>query len=64
MAGSGRTTTYAELDDRSLRLAHLLADAGLEQGDVSRRHKKLEQHRPDLQMDSVLVNPLELACEC
>ena len=33
MAGSGRTTTYAELDDRSLRLAHLLADAGLGPGD-------------------------------
>jgi fatty-acyl-CoA synthase len=33
MAGSGRTTTYAELDDRSLRLAHLLADAGLAPGD-------------------------------
>ncbi|GGF57379.1 putative acyl-CoA ligase [Marmoricola endophyticus] len=34
MAGSGRTTTYAELDERSLRLAHVLADAGLRAGDV------------------------------
>ena len=29
MAGSGRTLTYAELDDRSLRLAGTCADAGL-----------------------------------
>src|SRR6478735_7633778 len=34
MAGSGRTLTYAELDDRSLRLAHVLQDAGLAVGDV------------------------------
>jgi long-chain acyl-CoA synthetase len=33
LAGSGRVTTYAELDERSLRLAHLLADAGLSRGD-------------------------------
>src|SRR6478735_5512431 len=34
MAGSGRTLTYAELEDRSLRLAHVLHDAGLGVGDV------------------------------
>ncbi len=34
MAGSGRTLTYGELDERSLRLAHVLKDAGLEVGDV------------------------------
>jgi long-chain acyl-CoA synthetase len=34
MAGSGRTLTYAELDDRSLRLARHLQAAGLEVGDV------------------------------
>lgn len=34
MAGSGRTLTYAELDDRSLRLANRLRAAGLRQGDV------------------------------
>ncbi|MBZ5740145.1 acyl-CoA synthetase [Nocardioides mangrovi] len=34
MAGSGRTLTYAELDERSLRLAHVLRDAGLVVGDV------------------------------
>jgi long-chain acyl-CoA synthetase len=34
MAGSGRTLTYAELDERSLRLAHVLRDAGLRTGDV------------------------------
>ena len=34
MAGSGRTLTYAELDERSLRLAHVLHDAGLRSGDV------------------------------
>ncbi|GAA1788537.1 acyl-CoA synthetase [Nocardioides hankookensis] len=34
MAGSGRTLTYAELDGRSLRLAHVLQDAGLGVGDV------------------------------
>ena len=34
MAGSGRTLTYGELDDRSLRLAHVLQDAGLAVGDV------------------------------
>jgi fatty-acyl-CoA synthase len=34
MAGSGRTLTYAELEERSLRLAHVLQDAGLEVGDV------------------------------
>jgi len=33
MAGSGRTTTYAELDEASLRLANLLTDAGLRPGD-------------------------------
>ncbi len=34
IAETGRTTTYAELDERSLRLAHVLADAGLATGDV------------------------------
>ena len=34
MAGSGRTLTYRELDDRSLRLARHLQDAGLAAGDV------------------------------
>src|SRR4051812_32979074 len=34
MAGSGRTVTYGELDERSLRLAHVLQDAGLGVGDV------------------------------
>ncbi len=34
MAGSGRTLTYAELDDRSLRLARHLQAAGLRRGDV------------------------------
>ena len=34
MAGSGRTLTYAELDDRSLRLANRLRAAGLRPGDV------------------------------
>lgn len=34
MAGSGRTLTYGQLDERSLRLAHVLQDAGLEVGDV------------------------------
>ncbi|GAA4811973.1 acyl-CoA synthetase [Nocardioides caeni] len=34
MAGSGRTLTYAELDERSLRLAHHLREAGLGVGDV------------------------------
>ena len=34
MVGSGRTLTYAELDDRSLRLARHLQARGLEKGDV------------------------------
>ncbi|MAS56867.1 MAG: acyl-CoA synthetase [Nocardioides sp.] len=34
MAGSGRTLTYAELDERSLRLANRLRDSGLRRGDV------------------------------
>jgi len=34
IAETGRTTTYAELDERSLRLAHVFADAGLVTGDV------------------------------
>lgn len=34
MAGSGRTLTYAELDDRSLRLARHLLACGLVEGDV------------------------------
>jgi long-chain acyl-CoA synthetase len=34
IAETGQTTTYAELDERSLRLAHVLADAGLRTGDV------------------------------
>ncbi len=33
MAGSGEVTTYAELDDRSSRLAHVLRNAGLSIGD-------------------------------
>ncbi len=28
IAETGETTTYAELDERSLRMAHVLADAG------------------------------------
>src|SRR5207302_4783139 len=34
MAGSGRTLTYRELDDRSARFARVLHDAGLRRGDV------------------------------
>ncbi|TYL55987.1 acyl-CoA synthetase [Nocardioides sp. BGMRC 2183] len=34
MAGSGRSLTYAELDERSLRLANHLRAAGLRRGDV------------------------------
>jgi len=34
MAGSGRSLSYAELDERSLRLARHLHDAGLRRGDV------------------------------
>ncbi|WP_110207307.1 acyl-CoA synthetase [Nocardioides daejeonensis] len=34
MAGSGQVLTYAELDERSLRLANHLREAGLETGDV------------------------------
>jgi len=34
MAGSGRTLTYAELDERSLRLARHLHGVGLRRGDV------------------------------
>jgi fatty-acyl-CoA synthase len=34
IAETGETTTYAELDERSLRLAHVFADAGLRTGDV------------------------------
>jgi fatty-acyl-CoA synthase len=34
MAGSGAVTTYAELEDRSARLARHLHDAGLRPGDV------------------------------
>ena len=33
MSGSGETLTYAELEDRSLRLARLLAERGLRRGD-------------------------------
>jgi fatty-acyl-CoA synthase len=33
VAGTGETTTYGQLDDRSVRLAHLLIDAGLRRGD-------------------------------
>ena len=33
MAGSGETVTFAELEDRSRRLARLLADRGLVEGD-------------------------------
>ncbi len=34
MAGSGATATYAELADRAVRLANLLASYGLQRGDV------------------------------
>ena len=34
MAGSGRRLTYAELEERSARLANLFADAGLRAGDT------------------------------
>ena len=34
IAGSGRVLTYAELDERSLRLANRLRDSGLRHGDV------------------------------
>lgn len=34
MAGSGRTTTYRELDENSAALARVLHDAGLRRGDV------------------------------
>ncbi len=34
MAGSGRTLTYAELEERSVRLADHLRSAGLVEGDV------------------------------
>ncbi|GAB3698460.1 acyl-CoA synthetase [Saccharopolyspora tripterygii] len=34
MAGSGEVLTYRELDDRSLRLANSLREAGLSKGDV------------------------------
>jgi fatty-acyl-CoA synthase len=34
MAGSGQVLTYTELDDRSIRLANLLWDAGLRRGDT------------------------------
>ncbi|MFS3130120.1 acyl-CoA synthetase [Nocardioides sp. Bht2] len=34
MAGSGRTLTYAELDERSIRLSRHLYEAGLRPGDV------------------------------
>jgi long-chain acyl-CoA synthetase len=34
IAETGQATTYAELDERSLRLAHVFADAGLVTGDV------------------------------
>ncbi len=34
MADTGETVTYAELEDRSVRLAHVLHDAGLRPGDA------------------------------
>jgi fatty-acyl-CoA synthase len=34
MAGSGRSLSYAQLEERSIRLAHVLHDAGLRTGDV------------------------------
>lgn len=34
MAGSGETLTYAELEEQSVRLAHVLRDAGLQKGDA------------------------------
>ncbi len=34
MAGTGRTLTYAELDERSLRMANRLRSSGLRRGDV------------------------------
>lgn len=33
VGGTGETTTYGQLDDRSLRLAHILIEAGLRRGD-------------------------------
>src|SRR2546423_14634310 len=33
MADTGQTLSYAELEDRSVRLAHALHDAGLRKGD-------------------------------
>jgi acyl-CoA synthetase (AMP-forming)/AMP-acid ligase II len=33
MAGSGETVTYAELEDRSTRLARVLREAGIGAGD-------------------------------
>jgi long-chain acyl-CoA synthetase len=34
MASTGRTVTYARLDDRSLRLANWMRSVGLQRGDV------------------------------
>ncbi|QUH03085.1 acyl-CoA synthetase [Saccharopolyspora erythraea] len=34
MAGSGRSTTYGELEERSTRLAHFLRESGLSRGDT------------------------------
>src|SRR4051812_8273716 len=34
MADTGETLTYGELEDRSVRLAHVLRDAGLRKGDA------------------------------
>jgi long-chain acyl-CoA synthetase len=34
MTGSGEVVTYAQLEDRSLRVAHWLREAGLRRGDV------------------------------
>ena len=33
MADTGETVTYAELEERSVRLAHVLYDSGLRTGD-------------------------------
>jgi fatty-acyl-CoA synthase len=45
MAGSGEVTTYAELEDRSARLARLLHDRGLRPGDVI---AFISENRPEL----------------
>ena len=34
MAGSGARLSYGELEERSIRLAHVLRESGLQRGDV------------------------------